>query len=211
MARVALKLATVVALACTFLLPAAGPAAAHTAKDVGPYQLLVGWGSEPTYAGQQNSVQLVVTDKATGKPVVDIGNSLKVTVIYGAQQKQFALEPTYDADTGLGTPGDFRAWFFPTAPGDYTFHFAGSIGSQKIDESFTSSPTTFATVEDPAAVQFPVKAPSNAQLAARVSAQSARTATQSQVSSARTMGIVGIVVGVLGLVVASVALVRKRA
>ncbi len=132
-------------------------------------------------------------------------------MIYGQQQMEFALTPTFDPDTGFGTPGDYRAWLFPTAPGDYTFHFTGSIGSQKVDQSFTSGPTTFATVEDPAAVQFPLKAPSNAQIAARVAADSARTATQSQVSSARTLGIVGVVVGVIGLAVACVALVRKRA
>jgi hypothetical protein len=66
-------------------------------------------------------------------------------------------------------------------------------------------------VEDPVGVQFPIKAPSNAQIAARVAADSARAATSSEVTSARTLGIVGIVVGVLGLVVASIALVRKRA
>ena len=211
MMRVAKKLVLTVALACALLLPVTVPASAHTVKDVGAYKLTVGWGGEPAYAGQLNSVQLVVADKATGKPVLTAGDSLKVTVIYGSQQTQFALTPTYDPDTGFGTPGDFRAWFYPTAPGDYTFHFTGSIGSQQVDQSFTSGPTTFATVEDPSAVQFPVKAPSNAQLAARVSADSARAATSSQVSSARTMGIIGIVVGVLGLVVASVALVRKRA
>ena len=211
MMRVAKQLILTVAIACALLLPVAAPASAHTIKDVGAYKLTVGWGGEPAYAGQLNSVQLVVVDKATGKPVLTAGDSLKVTVIYGSQQTQFALTPTYDPDTGFGTPGDFRAWFYPTAPGDYTFHFTGSIGSQQVDQRFTSGPTTFATVEDPSAVQFPVKAPSNAQLAARVSADSARAATSSQVSSARTMGIIGIVVGVLGLVVASVALVRKRA
>ena len=179
MMRVAKKLVLTVALACALLLPVTVPASAHTVKDVGAYKLTVGWGGEPAYAGQLNSVQLVVADKATGKPVLTAGDSLKVTVIYGSQQTQFALTPTYDPDTGFGTPGDFRAWFYPTAPGDYTFHFTGSIGSQQVDQSFTSGPTTFATVEDPSAVQFPVKAPSNAQLAARVSADSARAATSS--------------------------------
>ena len=173
--------------------------------------LRVGWGSAPAYAGQLNSVQLVLDTLSSGKPYTSLIDTLKVTVIYGQQQMEFALTPTFDPDTGFGTPGDYRAWLFPTAPGNYTFHFTGTIGSQKVDESFTSGPTTFATVEDPAAAQFPVKAPSNAQIAARVAAESARSATSSEVSSARTLGIVGIVVGVLGLVVASIALVRKRA
>jgi len=49
------------------------------------------------------------------------------------------------------------------------------------------------------------------QLSQRMDAELSRLATESQVSSARTMGIVGIVVGALGLVVAAFALLRKRA
>jgi len=120
-------------------------------------------------------------------------------VIYGQQKVDFAPTPTFDADTGFGTPGD------------YTFHFTGTINAQKVDESFTSGPTTFSTVEDPSAAQFPVKAPTNAQLSQRIDAELPRLATESQVSSARTMGIVGMVVGALGLAVAAFALLRKRA
>jgi len=45
----------------------------------------------------------------------------------------------------------------------------------------------------------------------RVAAELPRLATDSDVSSARTFGIVGIVIGVLGLVVAAFALLRRRA
>jgi opacity protein-like surface antigen len=211
MTRIAVRLLLVLALAVALLLPAAAAADAHTQKNVGAYQFTVGWGAEPAYAGQLNSVQLVLATLSTGKPYTQLTDTLKVTVVYAQQHVDFALTPTFDPDTGVGTPGDYRAWFFPTAPGNYTFHFTGTIGSQQVDQSFTSSPTTFATVEDPAGVQFPMKAPSNAQLAARIGADSARTATQSQVSSARTLGLVGIVVGVIGIAVATVALVRKRA
>jgi len=200
-----------VVLACLALGTMTAVAAAHETKAEGGYDLVVGWGTEPAYAGQQNSVQIEITDHSTGKPVVDLGDTLKVTVIYGKQKKEMALTPEFDLEEGLGTPGDYRAWFFPTAPGDYTFHFTGKIGSQKVDESFTSSPTTFSSAEDPTAAQFPVKAPTNAQLSQRMDAELPRLATESQVSSARTMGIVGIVVGALGLVVAAFALLRKRA
>ena len=114
-----------------------------------------------------------------------------MTVLYGQQKVEYGLTPTFDADTGFGTPGDYRAFFFPTAPGNYTFQFTGTIGSQKVDESFTSGPTTFSTVEDPASAQFPVKAPSNAQLAQRLEAQSGRVATSSDVSGAKTVGYIG--------------------
>jgi hypothetical protein len=193
------------------LVTMAAPAAAHTTKDVGAYKFTVGWGSEPAYAGQLNSVQLVLATLSTGKPYTSLTDTLKVTVVFGQQKVDYGLTPTFDADTGFGTPGDYRAFFFPTAPGDYTFHFTGKIGSQKVDESFTSGPSTFSTVEDPSAAQFPVKAPTNAQLSQRIDAELPRLATESQVSSARTMGMVGIVVGVIGIALAAFALMRKRA
>ena len=58
----------IVAAAAAALAIAAAPAMAHTQKTVGAYQLTVGWGGEPAYAGQLNSVQLVIADAATGKP-----------------------------------------------------------------------------------------------------------------------------------------------
>jgi len=189
----------------------AAPAAAHTEKTVGAYDLTVGWGSEPAYTGQLNSVQLVIVDAGTGKPYTKLADTLKVTVMYGQQRVDYALTPTFDADTGFGTPGDYRAWFFPTAPGDYTLQFTGTIGSQKVDESFTSGPTTFATVEDPTNAEFPVKSPTNAQLAQRVDAELGRVASSSDVSSAKTIGYIGIAVGAVGVVLAAVALLRKRA
>ena len=205
-----MRAALVVALAVGMLTAAAAPAAAHVARDVGAYHFLVGWGTEPAYAGQMNSVQLILTVRSTGKPVVALGNSLTVTVIYGAQQMQLPLVPTFDPDTGLGTPGDYRAWLFPTAPGNYTFHFIGAISGQSIDQSFTSSPTTFATVQDPSQVEFPQRVPSAAELSQRLDVQLPRMATSSTASTARTLGIVGLVVGTLGLLVAVAALARRR-
>ena len=205
------SLLVAVVIATAAMLLAAAPAYAHEQRNVGAYHFVVGWGSEPAYVGQENSVQLILSDRATGKPVVTLGDSLKVTVVFGSQTMVFALEPTFDPDTGLGTPGDYRAWLFPTAPGNYTFHFNGSIGPQEIDQSFTSSPTTFATVQDPAAVEFPVQTPTMTELSQRVEVALPRLATSSQASRAQLFGIVGMVVGALGLAVAVVALVVRRA
>lgn len=206
--------ATVTLLLVTLLMVAlllgAGPAQAHVAKKVGPYHFLVGWGAEPAYAGQLNSVQLVLTYRSSGKPVMNLSSDFHVTVIYGSQSMAVALEPTFDPDTGFGTPGDYRGWMIPTAPGDYTFHFTGKIGAQSIDQSFTSGPTTFGTVEDPASVEFPVRAPSNADLSQRLDAQVSRLATSSELSTTRDLAIVAIVIGGFALVAAAVAIVRRR-
>ena len=174
----------------------------------------MGWGEEPAYVGQQNSVQLVLAT-ASGKPVTDLGDGLKVEVIYQSASITLALEPTFDPDSGFGTPGDYRAWFFPTAPGDYTFHFTGTIGSQSIDERFTSGPQTFDPVVEPTQVEFPVKNPTLTELATAVQRQNPRigdamATARHEANGARVLGIVGIAVGVVGVALAITAIVASR-
>jgi hypothetical protein len=210
--------------ASAFTVLSAGPASAHVVKRVGSYIMTVGFGAEPVYVGQQNSVQLIL-EHSDGKPVTDLTDSLKVEVIYQDQKTQLPLEPTFDPDTGLGTPGDYRAWFFPTAPGKFTFHFFGSIGSQQIDQSFTSGPTTFDEASDPRGVEFPAKLPTvteMSQLLGRLGPRVDRTTSQvaalgPKVESARsagdsgkTLGLVGIAVGAVGVLVGATALLRSR-
>ena len=77
------------AVPALFIAAAAGPASAHVLKTVGPYHLLIGFGNEPTYAGAQNSVFLLLTDAKTGAPIVDegLGDTLKVEVGFGTQHE----------------------------------------------------------------------------------------------------------------------------
>ena len=70
------------------------PAVAHETKEAGGYSFVVGWGIEPAYVGQLNSVQLIVTHKADGDPVNDPGARLNVTVSYGEEETEMALVPT---------------------------------------------------------------------------------------------------------------------
>ena len=192
------------------------PAFAHEIRKVGRYQFTVGWGSEPAYAGFENSVQFILKD-LKGNPVTTLTDSLKVEVVFQGQTKTFSLEPTFDPDTGLGTPGDYRAWLIPTRPGNYTFQFVGSIGSQKVDQSFTSSATTFDPVTTPADVQFPAKDPSNADLSNLVQAVNGRTAAATSVAdkgkstagTALILAIIGLVLGAGGIAV-GVAGRRKK-
>src|SRR5215831_19566517 len=88
-ARALMALAVLAAVPALFIAVTAAPASAHVVKTVGPYHLLIGFGSEPTYAGEQNSVFLLLTNAKTGAPVVDegLGDTLKVTVGFGTQTK----------------------------------------------------------------------------------------------------------------------------
>jgi len=197
------------------VLALAGPAAAHERRTVGAYVMSVGWADEPPYAGVRNGVQLLLKD-ASGKAVTDLPEDLKVEIIFGAQKMgPLSLEAAFGRN--FGTPGDYRADVIPTRPGNYTFHFVGSLNGQQIDQSFTSSEKTFDPVREAAAIEFPAKDPSPGEMAvllerlgARVETtqSSARSATAAA-GQARTLAIVGIVVGVAGMVM-SLAGNRKR-
>src|SRR6266508_341149 len=191
-------------------LTGAGPASAHEERKIGKYNVEVGFGDEPAYTGDKNSVVMFLND-ANDKPVVDLGDTLKVDITTGTStddtQKLSMTMPNFEVG-GDGTPGDYRAWFIPTAPGPYTFHFTGSIKGQKVDEKFTSSPTTFDEVQDPAKVEFPAKDPTTGQLSARVDRETqrlnasladARRQAKDEAGTARLIAIVAVVVGALGL------------
>jgi hypothetical protein len=201
--------------AFTFLT--AAPAFAHEVRQVGAYQLTVGWATEPAYVGQTNSVEMFVHD-AKGNALDDLGpNGLTVQITTGSQTSDpLAMEGGFDPDTGLGLHGQWLASIIPTAPGDYTFHFTGDINGQKIDEKFTSGPNTFNTVDDPTPVEFPAKNPTISALATGISqlsprvdsARSVGTAAAASAKSAKdsattatTLGTVGLIVGIIALLV----------
>lgn len=218
-AKVAARLALIGGLAAVFVVALSSPAFAHEERTVGAYQIVVGWGDEPAYAGSKNSVQVILATKA-GKPVSNLGDSLKVEVIFGEQQMELPFEPAFDVEEGFGTPGDYRAWIIPTTPGAYTFHLFGTIGKQKVDERFTSGPTTFDDVADPAEVEFPTKVPTGTELSERFDREiprvnaaiaNARSQAEDRADTARTLAIVGIVIGAVGLLLAMVALIGWRA
>jgi hypothetical protein len=205
--RVLMALATAAAISA-LLIMGAGPASAHVLKTVGPYHLLIGFGDEPTYAGAQNSVFLLLTNAKTGAPVVDegFGDTLRVQVRFGTQRKLLPLVPSFDPDSGQGTRGVYNAFFIPTVPGDYTFHFFGTIRGQKVNLTVTSSPTTFDSAHDPAAIQFPQQAPSNLQLAQRLNAESARLSSGAQPASSKASATAALAVGIAGLVLGGAGL-----
>jgi hypothetical protein len=217
--KIAACVALTSGLGTVFVLALSSPALAHEERTVGAYHFVVGWGEEPAYAGLKNSVLLILSDR-TGEPVTNLGDSLKVEVIFSQQKMELPLEPAFDPEEGIGTLGDYRAWLIPTAPGTYTFHFFGTIDHQKVDQRFTSGPTTFDEVADPAEVEFPTKVPTGTELAGRLDREiprvnaaiaSARSQAEDRADTARTLAIVGIVIGAVGLLLAVVALIGSRA
>jgi hypothetical protein len=188
---------------CGWWLLAFSPEAASAHQDftIGSIDMAVGFGTEPAFAGEADSVQ--------------ISHPMQVEVSFGNASKTFTVEPNFEVGE-FGTPGDFRAWFFPTQVGTYTFHVTGSVDGHKIDETATSGPKTFSDVQDPAESQFPpTNAPTNQELAAKLDRETPRladaaAAASNAAGSAKTLGIVGIVVGALGLIVAVAAIASRR-
>ncbi|MGH2594350.1 MAG: hypothetical protein ACRDH7_00075 [Actinomycetota bacterium] len=228
--RAKLAVALLPAVATILFLP--GIASAHEQYDVGPIHMEVGFGTEPTYIGQPNSVQLLLTRNSDGKPILDLGDTLSVTVSFGGQTTDaFPIVPNFEPG-GDGIQGDYRAWFVPTQAGAYTFHFTGTVDGTKVDHSFVGGPKTFSTVEDMSSITFPkVVFPANNELAARIESDSARTLSalagaaksvtdakteasdaKSAASTARTIAIIGVLVGIAGLAIGITALssARKR-
>ena len=203
------RTALVAAVLAALLVPLlAVPAVAHGERKVAKYSFVVGFGTEPAYAGVPNSAQLIISNN--GKPVTDVKDTLKVAVTTGdAEAKEMTLEPYFGQ--GWGEQGDYRAFFIPTTPGAYTFKFTGSIKGKKINQSFTSGKDDFAEVGDPAEVQYPAVEPTGSQLTTRLDRETARLnaalsaerqEASDDVSDARRLATIGLVVGALGLLAA---------
>jgi hypothetical protein len=207
---------------------AATPAAAHTERKVGRYSFVVGFGTEPAYAGQPNSLQVIISQD--GRPATNLGGRIDGLMAHGfygtkADPKldkiELPLEPHFG--DGWGTPGDYRSFFVPTQAGAYTFHLHGRLGAQKVDLVIPSGPNTFGDVNDPAKTSFPaVTDPSTGQLAERLDREATRlTATVEESTSAQRaaedaargaglLALGALLVGLVGLVVGGLALARAR-
>jgi hypothetical protein len=213
------RTATAAAVLAVLLVPLlAVPASAHGEHKVANYTFVVGFGTEPAYAGETNSVQIVISNN--GKPVTN-AKGLKAAVSTGdAEPKEMALQPYFGE--GWGEQGDYRAFFIPTAPGAYTFKITGTLGGKKIDKSYTSGKDGFDEVTDPAEVQYPIQEPTGAQVTTKLDRETARLnaavaaerdQAEDDAASARQLAMIGLVVGALGLLAAvgvGVVALRRR-
>jgi hypothetical protein len=190
---------TALAVVIASLLIFSGRAYAHERRMVGPYQFVVGWLTEPAYVGQLNSLDLRVTDtrQNPAAPVVGLEKTLTADVAAGGLAP-FKLTVT----ARFGTAGAYNGVVMPTVKGAYTFHIVGTIDTLKIDEKFTSGPSTFGEIEDTAAVQYPVAVPVADELGKKLDA------IQSAVDQTRALALVALALAIVGL--GGAALARRR-
>lgn len=178
--------------AAILAIAASSGVAAHVEREFGVYAVELGWLNEPTFTGERNAVVVIIHD-ADGKPVTDVAaGDLTVTVSAGGQTTAaLPLAPAFDAAEGTGTPGYYTADLIPTQPGDYTFHLAGKIHDTPVDETATSSDTTFNAVEDPGSIQFPVKAPTTTAISDKVDQLGTRIQGAADAAASAAAGIKG--------------------
>jgi hypothetical protein len=132
---------------------------AHERKSAGAVDLVIGWDDEPAFAGVRNAV--VVALSARGGAIAGPAD-LNVEISFGSERITLPLTPV------ANRPHEYQALLVPTRAGTYAFRVTGKVGSQAVDVTSTCSEATFHCVEDAAAIQFPVKDPTVAQLSDRL-------------------------------------------
>jgi hypothetical protein len=174
-------------------------ASAHEHRHVDKYEFVVGFLNEPAFEGELNAMSVRITNAETKQPIEKLETALKAQLIFGSEQRDMELKPVFN------DAGHYKAHFYPTQSGAYTFRFYGDIEGTQIDEKFTSKPGGFNEVQAPAELQFPAKVMSNAEIGAQVAAaqSSARTATM--------LGGGGLLLGLAGLGLGLAALRRRGA
>jgi hypothetical protein len=176
-----------------------GSAAAHVDVDVanGQYVMEIGFRDEPALQGQPNAVYIGVEKYGTGgtEPVDGLAGTLQAEVSRDGVTKTIPFVPMGD--------GKYEAPFVPTATGDYTFRVFGDIDGNAVDESVTSGPQTFNSVDPLTTHEFPPVAAGN-------EAQSELVAAQDAASQARLISIASLIVAGIALIAALLMKTRSR-
>jgi hypothetical protein len=167
-----------------------GTAAAHERRNIGPYQLVVGWLNEPAYVGLVNSFDLRVTDTRVtpAKAVEGLEKTLTVDLQAGGLAP---LKLTVTAR--FGQPGAYNGYVLPTATGAYIFHIKGKIENLDVDEKFESGPGRFGDIEPTTALQYPNKVPAADEIGQRLAD------LQSGIDQTRILAAAAAVIGIVAL------------
>lgn len=151
------RVALAAVVAATMTLATVSQALAHEEREVGPYEVEVGFIDEPVFVGQKSGLEFSFF--RDGEPVEGLEETLQAEVIKDDQRRDLPISPRF------GEPGWYQSIFFPTAEGPYTFHIFGTVEDTAVDESFTSGPDTFSSVEAATGGQFPMQFPPPDELA----------------------------------------------
>ena len=200
MPRAFLFLAGLALLAMGSALAFTSTADAHERRTVGAFNFVVGFLNEPALVEEPNAVDLRVT-RADGTPVTGLEQTLRVEVTHQGESVEVQLRPRFNA------PGAYDGRFYPTSTGVYTFRFYGTIEGMEINERFTSSDSTFSSVDAPMA--FPREHVTAQQLQESLTRLERQGGSDGNSGGAMTVAVLGVVIGALGLVTAGYSLMRN--
>ena len=188
-------------IVATSFIAFAGTAAAHERRTVGPYSFVVGFLTEPAFAGTPNGLDLRVTDtRVTPAKAVE---GLEKTLTVEVQAGGLAPMPL-KVTARFGTPGAYNGHFVPTANGTYIYTIKGKVENLDVNERFESGPGRFNDVESTTDLQYPTKVPTADDLNRRLSD------LQSGIDQTRVLSAVAVLIGIAALA-AAVVMTRRRA
>lgn len=193
------------------LLVSPGRVRAHEGRPVGPTIFVVGFQEEPAVEGLMNGVDLRVELPEGSDAAPELVEGLEATLKVEVTHVPSAVSRVMDLRPVFGDPGHYTADFIPTAPGEYQFHFFGTIDELAVDETFESGHDTFSEVETAQDMQFPNLVPQAREFESAVrGAQQAAGEAQDSAATATLLAVAALVLGLTGAVAGLVALVTVR-
>ena len=216
---------------------AVGTVLAHEGREVGDYNINIGWIVEPAYEGFLNGVEVRITRVAEGGGdhgesttmsegddsggtmtmsgdhhddsggVTGLEKTLQVEVVYVPTGASRVVNLTADA----AEKGRYTAPMLPTTPGVYEFRVFGAIEGLQVDETFASlgGGGGFDDIRPLAALQFPEELPSTRELesAVRGAISTAEQAQDAAEEGSDVLPIAALALGLAGALLGVVGLV----
>ncbi len=215
---------------------AVGAVYAHEGREVGDYNINIGWIVEPAYEGFLNGVEVRIARVTEGGDdhgesasmsesddsgstmmmaadhhddsggVTGLEKTLQVEVVYVSTGASRVLNLTADATVKGRYTGDL----LPTTPGVYEFRVFGTIEGMVVDETFASlgGGGGFDDIHSTAELQFPDRLPSNRELesAVRGAISTAEQAQDAAEEGPDVLPILALALAVSGLVLGAAGL-----
>jgi phosphotransferase system glucose/maltose/N-acetylglucosamine-specific IIC component len=149
---------------------------AHQTVNLGGFNMEVGWASEPSYAGQLNTVIVRITNASDNSPVPNAVEELQTTIKKGSETKTLDLVP--QEEEGL-----YGAQVIPGQIGQYELVLNGAVSGQSVNGTLPLD-----DVADPKQLTFPSTTSSDSQITSGIMDQisGAITDLSTQVENAQT-------------------------
>ena len=181
---------------------------AHTTVSVGPYDIEVGWGTEPPVVGIRNTIVLAVTEpgevEGLKSGVSDAFRNLEATVKSGGLSKQLDINADVRA-------GHYSSPIIPTKTGSMEVNVRGTINGTPVDVDIPVE-----DVEATAILDFPPRSSAGGEDIAGMKA--AISSLQRDVASgaiapagpAYDIAVFGMSLGAAGAILAVIAMIKRK-